>query len=98
MFNWTRNSAARIDLRGARIAVIMFLCLCVIMQMLGAPITLLAPSVFFDTLGAAVLEGFSVLPTVPQLTLSSEIVPVTDAQPSIHMPILASVLFHPPVL
>lgn len=98
MFNWTRNSVGRIDSRGSRIAIIMFLCLCVIMQMLGAPVTLLSPSLASDTLGASVLEGFSVPPTVPQLTLSSETVSVTDAQPSIHVPILASALFHPPVL
>jgi hypothetical protein len=84
--------------RGSWVAVIMFLCLCVIMQMLGAPVTLLDPSLSPDTLGASVLEGFSVPPAVPQLTRSSETAPVIDAQPSVHVPLLAFALFHPPVL
>ncbi|MEO5956167.1 MAG: hypothetical protein ABIR36_10825 [Nitrospiraceae bacterium] len=76
----------------------MLLCLFVVVQMLGVPVTLLSPLEAADTLGASVLEGFSVPSTVPQFTLSSETLPVTDAQPSVHVPVLASALFHPPVL
>jgi hypothetical protein len=80
------------------IAMVMLLCLCVMAQMLGVPMTLLNPAGAADTLAAAVLEGFSVPPTVPQLTLSAQTGPVTDAQPFVHVPVLASALFHPPVL
>jgi hypothetical protein len=98
MLNRTGNSIARTRSRGVRTVVILFLCLSVIMQMLGVPVTLLSPALSLDTLDASVLEGFSIPPAVPQLTRSSETIPVTDAQPSGHVPILASTLFHPPVL
>ena len=68
------------------------------MQMLGVPPTLLSPALSLDTLGESVLEGFSIPPTAPLVILSSDIVSVTDAQPSVHVPILASALFHPPLL
>ena len=92
------NSITRARSRGVRTVVILLLCLSVLMQMLGVPVTLLSPALSLDTLDAAVLEGFSIPPTVPQLMRSSETVSVTDAQPSVHVPMLASALFHPPVL
>lgn len=98
MLNRTGNSSDRTRSRGVRTVAVLFLCLSVIIQMLGVPPTLLSPALSLDTLGASVLEGFSIPPTVPQLMLSSATVPVTDAQPSVHVPILSSTLFHPPVL
>jgi hypothetical protein len=98
MLNRTGNSIARTRSRGVRTVVILFLCLSVIMQMLGVPSTLLSPALSLDTLDASVSEGFSVPSSLPQLTPSVEMVPVTDAQPSFHVPVLASVLFHPPIL
>jgi hypothetical protein len=68
------------------------------MQMLGVPPTLLSPALDLDTLGESVLEGFSIPPTVPLFIRSSKTVSVTDAQPSVHVPILTSALFHPPLL
>lgn len=77
--------------------VILFLCVSVIMQMLGAPVTLLNPAETSDVLAASVLEGFSVPPALLHLTPSSEAVLVTDAQPSVYVLVLASAPFHPPV-
>lgn len=48
------------------------LCMCVMMQMLGVPVTLLHAADASDTIAASVLEGFSVPPTLPQLVMSSE--------------------------
>jgi len=98
MLDRTGNSIDRTRSRGVRTVALLFLCLSVIIQMLGVPPTLLSPALSLDTLGESVLEGFSIPPTVPQLMRFSETVPVTDAQPSVHVPILASALFHPPVL
>jgi len=98
MLNRTGNCIARTRSRGIRTVVILFLCLSVIMQMLGVPPTLLSPALSLDTLGESVLEGFSIPPTVPLLIRSSKTSSVMDAQPSMHVPILASALFHPPVL
>lgn len=79
-------------------AMVVLLCLCIMVQMLGVPVTLLNPGGAADTLAVSVSEGFSVPSSLPQLTPSVEMVPVTDAQPSVHVPVLASVLFHPPIL
>lgn len=78
--------------------MVMVLCLCVMVQMLGVPVTLLNPVEAADTLAVSVSEGFSVPSSLPHLTPSFETVPVTDGQPFMHVPILASALFHPPVL
>lgn len=77
--------------------MIMLLCVCVLVQMLGVPGTLLHPVDISDAAAASVLEGFSVPPALPQLALSSGSVLLADAHPLVHVPILASALFHPPV-
>ena len=75
----------------------MLLCLFVLVQMLGVPVTLLDPLEPADTQQASALEGFSVPSSLPQLTSSFKTDTAADVQPSIHLPILTSVLFHPPV-
>lgn len=79
-------------------AIVMLLSLCVIVQMLGVPVTLMNPVEAADTLAVSISEGFSVPSLLPQLTPSFETVPVADGQPTVHMPVLASTLFHPPVI
>jgi len=79
-------------------AIAMLLSLFILVQMLGVPVTLLIPLEAPDTQKTSVLEGFSVPSSPPQLASSFKTDAVTDAPPSVHMPILASVLFHPPVL
>jgi hypothetical protein len=81
----------------ACMAIVMLLCLSILVQMLGVPVTLLNPFEPVDTQSVSVLEGFSVPSSLPQLTSSFETDAATDAQPSVHLPVLASVLFHPPV-
>lgn len=76
----------------------MLLCICVMMQMLGVPVTLLHPAANSDALEASVLEGFSVPQSLPYLTLSPESGPVIESHPSGQKSVLASVPFHPPVL
>jgi hypothetical protein len=82
---------------GVFAVAILLLCLCVVLQMLGVPVTLLGPSVTSDALGASVLEGFSLPPSLPGLALLPESVLVVDVHPTVHGPILASALFHPPL-
>ena len=79
-------------------AMVMLLCLFIMVQMLGVPVTLLNPLEAADTLAASVLEGFSVPSSLPQLRHSFETVPVTDGQPSMQVPVFASVLCHPTIL
>jgi hypothetical protein len=81
----------------ACMAIVMLLCLSILVQMLGVPVTLLNPFEPADTQRVSVLEGFSVPSSLPQLTSSFETDTATDTQPSVHLPVLSSVLFHPPV-
>ena len=76
----------------------MLLCICIMMQMLGAPVTLLHPAAISDALEASVLEGFSVPQSLSHLTLPSESVPVIESRPSGQAPVSTSVPFHPPVV
>ncbi len=94
---WNFRWASCGEPTGFRAAVILLLCLCVVLQMLGVPVTLLSPSVTSDTLGASVLEGFSLPPTLPELAQLPESVLVLEIHPIVHVPILAFTLFHPPL-
>lgn len=84
--------------RALAVMMVLFLCVCVLLQMLGVPGLLLNPSLSSDTLGASVLEGFTILPAVPALVRSSRYVSLSGLYQSVHVPLLASVPFHPPVL
>ena len=79
-------------------ALIMLLCLFVVVQMLGVPVTLLNPVEAADSLTVSVSEGFSIPSSISQPTLVVNTDPVTDGQPSIHTPVLASTPFRPPVI
>lgn len=79
-------------------AIAMLLCFFVLVQMLGVPVTLLNPLEPADTQRVSILEGFSVPSLLPELTSSFETATAPDAQPSVHLPVLASVLFHPPII
>jgi hypothetical protein len=97
MFDRSDKGTVSIPSKGIRTVVILLLCLSVIIQMLGVPPTLLSPALSLGTAGESVLEGFSIPPTVPLVTRSSKTTYLSDTQPSVHGPILASALFHPPL-
>ncbi|WP_455371260.1 hypothetical protein [Petrachloros mirabilis] len=97
--SWSRTVLSKSNRVGRVVlSLVMLLCLCIVLQMLGVPTTLLSPVDAADALGASVLEGFSVLPALPQPELQIEICSVTDVHSSMHVPVLAFVHFHPPVL
>jgi hypothetical protein len=73
------------------------LCMCVMMQMLGVPVTLLHAADVSDTIAASVLEGFSVPPMLPQLVMSSETNPIAEIDLLEYVTAFASMPFHPPV-
>jgi hypothetical protein len=72
---------------------ILLLCFCVMMQMLGVPITLWNPSEM-DTSGENL--GFSIPPTIPQLNLSILLTRLQMSQQILHPPLLLHTVFHPP--
>jgi hypothetical protein len=77
--------------------VVMALCICVVMQMLGVPVTLLNAADISDELAGSVLEGFSVPPALPQLAVSSESTLAAEIHPFVIVPAFACARFHPPV-
>lgn len=83
----------------SRIAVclILLLCVCVLAQMLGAPVTLLSLLTTSDMLAGSVSEDFSVLPPVPELHPFSALRLRVDRHPVPHLPVLATSVFHPPL-
>lgn len=78
--------------------MVLFLCLSVMVLMLGVPITLLNLSTDSDILSASVLEGFSVPPCVVRLEPLVTAVTTIEIQPTVDRPILISSLFHPPIV
>ncbi|MBH0197707.1 MAG: hypothetical protein HP494_19440 [Nitrospira sp.] len=82
--------------RGSLCVVALALCLCVFMQMLGAPGTLLSAEDISDEYSGSALEGFSLPQTFPPLTLSSESLSAVELPQSAHLFVLASQQFHPP--
>ena len=76
--------------------VALALCLCIIMQMLGAPGTLLAAEDISDEFSGSALEGYSLPQTLPPLTLFSESLSAGELPQSAHLFVLASQQFHPP--
>lgn len=76
--------------------VALALCLCIIMQMLGAPGTLLSAEDISDEFSGSALEGFSLPQALPPLTLSSESISAGELPQSAHLFVLASRQFHPP--
>jgi hypothetical protein len=82
-------------LRHAGSVLLLSLCLCVFLQMLGVPSTLLNPA--FDVLESSVQEGFALLPAHPELPGCSESTAIPEPRLLRPMPILAAAMFHPPV-
>lgn len=55
-------------------AMVMQVCLCIMVQRLGVPVTTLNPGAAADSLAVSVSEGFSVSSSLPRLTPSVELV------------------------
>jgi hypothetical protein len=93
----TIQQCVRLRERGLCV-IALALCLCVIMQMLGAPVTLLSAGDTSDDFSGSVLEGFSLPQTRPPLTRSSESVSAVERPRLAQLPILPAGLFHPPAI
>lgn len=77
--------------------IVLSLCICVLVQMLGLPVTLLSLFTASDMLTESVFEDPSVLPPVPELLPSSvlRLSVVWYSMPA--LPVLAISVFHPPL-
>lgn len=76
--------------------VILFLCVCVLAQMLGIPVTLFSLMASSDVFLESVSEDFSFPPTVPRPRAAHARSPHTDLQSSIYLPVFVTSVFHPP--
>jgi hypothetical protein len=81
---------------GAVTAVlVVFVCLCVVFQMLGAPVTLLG-LLTSDTPVESLSEDFSIPPIMPEPGKPSRSSVSVDIQSLRHLPIFSTSVFHPP--
>lgn len=77
------------------VILILFVCICVVLQMLGTPVTLI--EVLTSELpGESVSEDFSVPPVTPEPDLTSQARLYENVDSLQHLPILAISVFHPP--
>lgn len=98
------DSIARLDMkaiavlsaRSSRATVVVVLCVCVLSQMLGVPVTLVGLLASSDLLTETVSEDFSLTPIVPELGLSGASRSCVESQPSLHLPLYVTSVFHPP--
>jgi hypothetical protein len=78
--------------------LILFLCLCVVLQMLGVPMTLLSPVPSVDLLSGLGLEGLSLPQTPLDLKADNQSsIPLYTAF-TVDLPILLTSVFHPPLI
>ena len=81
-----------------RASFILFLSLCIIVQMLGVPATLLNPVGSDDLSTASMLEGLSLPPTVHDLYVHSGSSVSRDLPSTVQIPVLLHSFFHPPLV
>lgn len=75
------------------VALIVLLCLCVGMQMLGLPVTMWNPWEEWDT---SENLDFSILPTIPRLNLPILLTPLEMIQQNLYLLLLPHAEFRPP--
>ena len=73
--------------------LIVLLCLCVGMQMLGAPVAMWDPWEESDTLEN---PDFSILPSIPRLNLSNLLMTLDITPENLYKVLLLHSVFHPP--
>ena len=76
--------------------VVFFFCVCVLFQMLGAPITLFSLLNSPDMLMESVSEDFSLTPSVPEPGAPNLARIHTELEPSHHFAVFETSVFHPP--
>ncbi len=76
--------------------MVIFLCVCVLSQMLGMPVTLVGILASSDLLAETVSEDFSLTQVVPELLNSEPSRLDVIFQTSPHLPVFVTTVFHPP--
>ncbi len=81
--------------RTISVVLVAVVCLCVVFQMLGAPVTLLG-LLTQETPVELLSEDFSILPIAPMPGTSSAFSFHAALERSFHIPIFSTSVFHPP--
>jgi hypothetical protein len=76
--------------------MLLFLCVCVLPQMLGMPITFFSLVASSDVFTESVSEDFSFPPTVPKPRTPSVGGSSTERQSSPYLRVFVTSVFHPP--
>ena len=77
------------------VILVLFVCICVVSQMLGTPVTLI--DVLTSELpGESVSEDFSIPPLTPEPSLAAQARLSEHVDSMQYLPILAISVFHPP--
>ena len=83
--------------RNGLLIVLGLLCVCVVVQMFGEPVTLLSEPTIGDMLTESESEDPSLLPPAPDLPPSGGIRLRVMAHSTLDLPVLATSIFHPPL-
>ncbi len=75
--------------------LVVFVCICVLFQMLGAPVTLLG-LLLSDAPVESLSEDFSIPPIMPELGKPSQLTVSVYTQLVRHLPVFSTSVFHPP--
>lgn len=79
------------------VCLIGFLCVCVLVQMLGLPVTLLSLFTPSDLLTASTCADPLMIPSIPELHLSSPLSFCIDRYSPVRLSLLLTLVFHPPL-
>lgn len=78
------------------IIAVAFLCVCVLGQMLGMPVTLIGLLTSSDVLAESVSEDFSLTPVLPEPEMPGSSRIHAEVRPSFYLPVFVTSVFHPP--
>ncbi len=78
------------------VCLILFLCLCVVFQMLGVPVTLLA-LLASDSPIESISEDFSILPVIWEPRTFTRIALYVEFQRLVYLSIFSTAIFRPPL-
>ena len=78
------------------IITVAFLCVCVLGQMLGMPVTLIGLLTSPDMLAESVSEDFSLTPVLPEPGIPGSSRIHAEVQRSFYLPVFVTSVFHPP--
>ena len=97
MLSIDRDGLHSLPKEGISVVLIFFVCICVVSQMLGAPVTLI--DLFTsETPAESLSEDFSIPPITPKPGAPSRFSFHVAFEPSFHIPIFSTSVFHPPQL